>query len=61
MISKANLKKTIDELPDRFSLEELMDRAILLDKIEKGYKQSEVGQVVAESKVEEEMAKWYCW
>ncbi|AEV32153.1 hypothetical protein Oweho_1148 [Owenweeksia hongkongensis DSM 17368] len=60
MISKANLKKTIDDLPDRFSLEELMEKVILLDKIERGYKQSEAGQVVVESEVEEEMAKWYC-
>ncbi len=60
MITKSNLKKTIDELPERFSLEELMEKAILLDKIERAYKQSEAGQVVGESKVEEEMAKWYC-
>lgn len=49
----------IDELPDSFSLEEIVEKLIILDKVEKGYSQSERGEVVSESLVEEEMAKWF--
>ena len=38
MITKESLLKSINTNPDRFSVEEIMDRIILLDKIEQGEK-----------------------
>lgn len=49
----------IDELPDSFSLEEIVEKLIVIDKVEKGYSQSEKGEVVSEAAVEEKIAKWF--
>lgn len=59
MLTKSKIKMAIDELPDSFSLEEIVEKLIVIDKVEKGYSQSEKGEVVSESVVEEEMAKWF--
>lgn len=59
MLTKSKIKMAIDELPDSFSLEEIVEKLIVLDKVEKGYSQSEKGEVVSEAAVEEEMAKWF--
>jgi hypothetical protein len=40
MIKKNQLKETIESFPDEFTLEELVDKLILLDKIEKGNRDS---------------------
>ena len=41
MLTKEKVYKSLDEMPDKFSLEELMDRIILIHKIELGLAQSE--------------------
>ena len=38
MLTKDNLKKTIDSLPINFTLDEVLEEIILLDKIEQGIK-----------------------
>ena len=43
MISKKQLKETIETLPEEFSLDDLMDKLILLDKSERAEKESEKG------------------
>jgi hypothetical protein len=59
MITKTQLKQSIDELPERFTLDELMDKAILIDKIERGNEQSEKGETLSEEELDIEMAKWF--
>jgi len=36
MLTKVKLLKTIKDLPDKFSLDDLLDRIVLLQKIEIG-------------------------
>ena len=36
MLTKDKLQKTIDGLPDKFTLDEVIEEIVLLDKIEKG-------------------------
>ena len=45
MLSKEKLIQTICELPDSFSVDDLFERIILLQKIEIGIEQSKFGQV----------------
>ena len=45
MLSKEKLIQTIRELPDSFSVDDLFERIILLQKIEIGMEQSKSGQV----------------
>ena len=59
MITKEKLKEQIDKLPDSFSIEELIDRLIFIDKLEKRIQQSESGEVVNEDQLKEEMKKWF--
>ena len=59
MIKKNQLKETIESFPDEFTLEELVDKLILLDKIEKGNRDSIEGNTVSEAELEEEMKKWF--
>jgi hypothetical protein len=59
MIKKNQLKETIESFPDEFTLEELVDRLILLDKIEKGNRDSIDGNTFTEAELEEEMKKWF--
>lgn len=59
MISKIQLKESIELLPESFTLDELMDRVILIDKIERGNEQSEKGETLSEQEVEAEIQKWF--
>jgi hypothetical protein len=59
MIKKSQLKETIEGFPEEFTLEELVDKLILLDKIEKGNRDSIEGRTVSEKELEEEMKKWF--
>lgn len=57
MISKEKLKKSISDFPEEFSIEDLIERLILIEKIELGNKQSLNGEVISEDELEEEMTK----
>lgn len=59
MITKAKLQQSLKNMPDSFSLDELVDRAILLDKIERGNQQSLNNDVLSEEDLEAEMKKWF--
>ena len=57
MITKKQLTLTLEQFPDEFTLEELIDKVILLDKIERGNQQSERNEVLNEEELENEMQK----
>jgi hypothetical protein len=59
MIKKNQLKETIESFPEEFTLEELVDKLIFLDKIEKGNRDSIEGNTLSEVELEEEMKKWF--
>ncbi len=49
---------TIEKMPEEFDLEELIERLIVINKIEKGLKDSEEGKVVPHDQVKEMIKKW---
>ncbi|WP_100629950.1 hypothetical protein [Algoriphagus formosus] len=59
MIKKNQLIETIESFPEEFTLEELVDKLILLDKIEKGNSDSIEDNTLSEVELEEEMKKWF--
>ena len=59
MLTKERLKEQIDKFSEEFSIDELVDNLILIEKIETGNKQSENGEVISESEMENEMEKWF--
>lgn len=58
MLTKTNVIKTITRLPDSFSIDELVDKMILLDKIEKGIKDADNGKVISEEELDKKIDKW---
>jgi predicted transcriptional regulator len=59
MITKTQLKQSIHNLPEKFTLDELMDKIILIDKIERGNDQSEKGETFSEEELNTELTKWF--
>jgi len=47
MLTKNKVLKTVKELPEKFSIDELIDKIILLHKIEIGEAQSKSGKVLS--------------
>jgi len=58
MLTKTNVIKTITKFPDHFSIDELVDKMILLDKIEKGIQQADNGQVISDEELDKNIEEW---
>jgi len=58
MLSKSKLIGTLADLPEHFTLDELLDRIMLLHKIEVGLEQSQNGQVVSMSDAKTALSQW---
>ncbi len=57
MLTKTRLIETIEQFPDEFTLDELIDKAILIDKIERSTLQSDESNIISEKSLDE--AKWF--
>ena len=58
MLTKLKVIQTVKTLPDIFSIEEVIDRLVLLQKIEIGMEQSNNGQSISTSKAKTRLKKW---
>ena len=58
MLDKKKVLQTIKDLPDTFSIEEVIDRIVLLQKIEIGLEQSRNGQTLSTSEAKARLKKW---
>jgi predicted transcriptional regulator len=58
MLTKEKLNQTINNLPDSFTIDELIDQLIFIEKVEEGLKQSENGKVVSNDDVKMMIDKW---
>lgn len=59
MLTKLMLKEQIDEFPDEFSIDELVEKLILIEKIETGIKQSENDEIISDGGMGNEIEKWF--
>lgn len=57
-MKKAVLTETIDQLPEEFALDELIERLILLDKIEKSRQQVREGKTHTTEEARQKLSKW---
>jgi hypothetical protein len=57
MLTKAKLKEQIKNFPEEFSLDALIERLILVEKIELANKQSENGETIPETELQKEIEK----
>ena len=58
MIAKNKLVKSIKEMPEKFSLDDLLDRIVFLQKVEIGLEQSKTGKTNSTTKAKEKLSKW---
>lgn len=59
MITKENLISTINQLDEPLVLDDILERIILLNKIEKGIEQSEKDNVITEEELEQRIQRWF--
>lgn len=58
MLTKDIVNKTINTLPDSFTIDELIDQLIFMEKVEEGIQQSEAGKVISNEDVKMIIEKW---
>jgi predicted transcriptional regulator len=58
MTTREKVIQAIQDLPDDASLEDAMERLLLLAKVERGIQQADSGQTVPHAQVKERMEKW---
>lgn len=58
MIRKTKLIETLGDLPEEFSIDELVDRLIIIQKVEEAQKQSKEGLKYSEDEAKNMIKKW---
>lgn len=58
MLTKEKIKTTIDSLPDNFTIEDVIEELIVLDKIEQGLKDVKEGKVYTTEEAKQRLGKW---
>ena len=59
MLTKEKIQRQLAEMPDEFSLDELIDRLILLDKIEEGLQDSSAKRTTTHEDMKKEINSWF--
>ena len=59
MLTKKIVQDHLEELPNEFSIDELVERLILIEKIKKGNHQSEKNEVIPDLELDKELQKWF--
>ncbi len=57
-MNKDKLISTVNQLDDPISLDDLLDKILLLEKIEKGIEQSENDQVIPDDELDGKIGEW---
>ncbi len=58
MLTKDKVKKTIDRLPESFTVDQIVEELVVLNKIEEGLRDVEKGRVFSTEQVKNELKTW---
>jgi len=58
-ITKEKLKKHIDDFPDEISIEEVIERLIFIEKLEKRLQESDKNETIDEDQLKNEIQQWF--
>ncbi|MGZ5283733.1 MAG: hypothetical protein ACXWEY_15770 [Bacteroidia bacterium] len=58
MLTREKVIESIKQLPAKFSADEVIDRIILLEKIEIGLLQSEKGKITFDDDLDKKLPEW---
>lgn len=50
--------QTINELPAEFDLEDLIEKLIFIEKVEKGLQEADEGKTISHEQLKDEIKKW---
>ena len=59
MLTKSQVKRQMEKLPEEFSLDELVEQLILIQKVERGLKDSDENKIISEEDLDKEIEKWF--
>lgn len=59
MITKEKLQAHIAKFPDEISIDELIEKLVFIDKLEKRIQLSEANTSISEDNLENEMQQWF--
>ena len=58
MLSRTQVFNTVERLPEQFSIDQLIDKLIFIDKVEIGLEQSMLGNVNTKEQTKQKLSKW---
>lgn len=58
MLTKNQVKKSLESLPESFSIDQLIDKILFTEKINQALIESEKGKVISNEEVSNIIAKW---
>jgi len=59
MLTKSKIMEAIENFPEEISIDDIIDKLILIEKTEKGIHQSENEAIISDAELEKEMEKWF--
>ncbi len=57
-MKKVTVIESIEKLPEEFSIDEVIDRLIIIEKIERGRKDIKDGKINTEEQAKAKLSKW---
>jgi predicted transcriptional regulator len=57
-MKKSTVIQTLNELPQKFDLDELLERLMVIEKIDEALEDAKLGKTVSHDKVKKMVAKW---
>lgn len=58
-MQKSTVLNTLNELPNKFNLDDLLERLIVIEKINEGMEEAKAGKTISHEKVKKLVAKWH--
>jgi hypothetical protein len=58
MLTRTQVSDTLETMPEQFSLDQLFDKLLFINKVEIGLVQSEQGQVNTKEQARQKLSKW---
>lgn len=59
MLNKTVVLETVSKLPNSFSLDEIVEELIVLNKIQNGMEQSKNNEVIKHDEMKNKIEKWF--
>jgi len=58
MLTKNKIISSLNNLPERFTIDEFIDYLLFVEKVETGIKQSQEGKTYTKKEAKEKLGKW---